>query len=307
MSNVIEMPVFLLKTDKGTQRRQINLEVVTQYAEQMAEGAKFDPIDAVYDGKDYIVWNGFHRVNAYKKANIKMVRVSVTDGDAAEAIHLSLGANKDSLQRTQAEKNACARVMITDPRYEAWTDEQRANHIGVSRSTIARVKADIESGNNSGQGDSNVVSLTQNETSAVGNEEENVDSSDTNTDSTKPKYPTDKVGNKIPDHLIDVFARQSEIRACMNTLDEMRRNTEEKCEALDPLWFFLPLNPLQTQTANTKRIYRFSLPYCVCPMHGAARLEDARDCKLCKGAGWITEDLYQAVPREFKEEGRGDG
>jgi len=176
------------------------------------------------------------------------------------------------------------------------TEEELARQIGCSRSTVTRSLRE------SGQETTDVASLTQQTTDEVQNEDEKQGSESENEGGENKEKPiglTDKVGKPVPSHLVDVFSRAGEIRIHMNHLDEMRRKAEEKC-GTDPLWFFVRLNPLQKEIANVKRIYNFSLPFAVCPMHGNERLEDAKDCRTCRGAGWLTEPLYAAVPSEFK-------
>jgi hypothetical protein len=302
-SNVVQMPLRLLKTGMGTQQRQLNLDTVNEYAELMKEGRKFKPLEAVRAGNAIILWHGFHRYHAAKQAGLDMHAVAVREGTADDAIFLSLGANKDNgLQRTAQEINGCIRTMLTDQRYADLTHDDIAEHIGCSRKRVGKIQKAIDD-EKSRQSESDNVTPSQNETSQGDNSKNTSRDGDSGKKKPDPKeqFPTDKVGKRIPNHLIDIFSRRHEITTYMNEIDAIRRNVEQNCEAADPLWFYMRRNPLQTEVGNLKRIFKYSLPYAVCPMHGNERPEDAKDCKCCKGAGWITEELYRTVPAELKK------
>jgi hypothetical protein len=48
--------IELIKIDGKTQHRELDTNVVDQYAEAMDEGAIFPPIELVHDGKDFYMW-----------------------------------------------------------------------------------------------------------------------------------------------------------------------------------------------------------------------------------------------------------
>lgn len=48
---------------------------------------------------------------------------------------------------------------------------------------------------------------------------------------------------------------------------------------------------------------KFAVPFADCP-YGPGCTKDT--CKACRGSGWITEPVYQALPQEMKHDaGRG--
>lgn len=62
-SSTIRVAGTLLRRDGGTQpRAAINLDVACEYGDAMKSGAKFPPVVAFYDGTDYWLADGFHRV-----------------------------------------------------------------------------------------------------------------------------------------------------------------------------------------------------------------------------------------------------
>ena len=58
-----------IRLDGGTQpRAKIDQAVCDEYAERMKAGEKFPPIDVFFDGEDYWLADGFHRISAYVMA-----------------------------------------------------------------------------------------------------------------------------------------------------------------------------------------------------------------------------------------------
>ena len=60
MNQSIELQLNQIRTDGGTQpRAQLNYNTVTEYAESIEDGATFPPVEVMYDGSDYWLWDGF--------------------------------------------------------------------------------------------------------------------------------------------------------------------------------------------------------------------------------------------------------
>ena len=72
--------------DSGIQsREQLNTDTINEYAEQMTEGVKFPPLTVFYDGQNYWLADGFHRISAYIVAGFKNVEVEIKEGDKRDA------------------------------------------------------------------------------------------------------------------------------------------------------------------------------------------------------------------------------
>ena len=59
-------------------------EQVAVYAARMRHRAKIDPVIVCYDGKDYILKNGFHRVEAARRLGRKTILAEIIPGTRAE-------------------------------------------------------------------------------------------------------------------------------------------------------------------------------------------------------------------------------
>jgi N6-adenosine-specific RNA methylase IME4 len=128
-----------IRRDGGTQPREsLDAFVVQDYADALERGDTFPPVQVVYDGTDYWLYDGFHRVHAYEKAGRDSIPSDVTQGTQKDAQWLSLAANKDhGLRRTRADKRRAVVKAL-----EGWGKSKSfaeiGRHIGVADTTVSR-------------------------------------------------------------------------------------------------------------------------------------------------------------------------
>jgi hypothetical protein len=100
------IPLDSIRLDGGTQpRAKLYQERVDEYAEFLATGITFPPVEACYDGQSYWLWDGFHRVQACRVAGLEDIDVNVTPGTQADA-HAGPGAWEDNPLLTEASSPA---------------------------------------------------------------------------------------------------------------------------------------------------------------------------------------------------------
>jgi hypothetical protein len=133
------LPIESLRKDGGTQpRASIDIEVAYQYGDEMALGAKFPPVVAFYDGSDYWLADGFHRVEGADSAGIDKIECDVRQGTCEDAQWYSFGVNKaHGLRRTNEDKQRAVKAALKHPRGASLTDEVIAVHVGVDAKTVA--------------------------------------------------------------------------------------------------------------------------------------------------------------------------
>ena len=80
----MKLSLSKIKRDQSLQPREaMDPSAVGDYAEAMKAGSIFPPIIAFYDGTDYWLADGFHRVNAAMEAGIKSFDADVRMGRAS--------------------------------------------------------------------------------------------------------------------------------------------------------------------------------------------------------------------------------
>lgn len=137
------LDIAVIRTDGGTQPRAgIDQDVVREYAEDMARGAEFPPVQVVHDGRDYWLWDGFHRLHARQQAGQRTTPALVRQGTRREAVLLSVGANAThGFRRTADDKRRAVDTLLHDQEWSQWSDREIARRAAVDGKTVAARRA----------------------------------------------------------------------------------------------------------------------------------------------------------------------
>lgn len=136
---------MLIRLDGGTQPRAgIDQAMVDDYANDMANGSVFPPIELVYDGKDYWLWDGFHRFHAYRRDGDRAIPANVRQGTRRDAVLLSVGANAThGLRRTNADKRRSVLALLEDEEWRQWSDREIARRCAVGNKMVSDMRQEI--------------------------------------------------------------------------------------------------------------------------------------------------------------------
>lgn len=145
------MQLELIRTDGGTQPRETyHYGCVDTYAEDMEAGAIFPPVIVFYDGTDYWLADGFHRVLASKKIGRSEIEADVRQGTLQDAQWYSYGVNRDhGLQRKNEDKRRAVEAALRHPYHAGLSDQQIADHCGVSRVYVNQISNSLVNVNKS--------------------------------------------------------------------------------------------------------------------------------------------------------------
>ncbi|MCC6586238.1 MAG: ParB N-terminal domain-containing protein [Bryobacterales bacterium] len=139
----MKLPIDSLRTDGGTQPRAfISFATVDAYQDEMEAGAKFPPINVYFDGENYWLADGFHRVRAAQQAGRDVIDATIHQGTRDDAQWHSFAANKaHGLQRTPDDKKRAVEGALRHQKAEAMSDHQIAKHVGCSRQWVSEVRS----------------------------------------------------------------------------------------------------------------------------------------------------------------------
>lgn len=122
-------------------RQQINQEVVDEYAEAMRQGSMFPPVIVFYDGSNYWLADGFHRVRARKANGDLEILAERKSGSRRDAILYAAGANSThGLRRTNADKRRVVERLLQDPEWCHMSDNAIAHQCGVSQPFVGKLR-----------------------------------------------------------------------------------------------------------------------------------------------------------------------
>lgn len=142
----MKLSVAKIREDGGTQARaELELDAVQSYAEAMRRGDEFPPVVVFYDGKEYWLADGFHRVAAAVDASILELEADVRLGTRRDAVLFSVGANAvHGVRRTYADKRRAVSLLLADAEWSLWSERSIAKACRVSHTFVAKVKAGTE-------------------------------------------------------------------------------------------------------------------------------------------------------------------
>ena len=119
--------------------REVDMVTVAEYSEAMRNGGKFPPVKGVYDDCDWILYSGFHRIEAAKRIGLGEIEADVTTGVWLDAEKLACAENAEhGKPRSNLEKrDAVNRVLKLEP---DWSDRQIAKWCKVDHKTVGRMR-----------------------------------------------------------------------------------------------------------------------------------------------------------------------
>lgn len=141
-----EIAISRINRDGGTQSRcELNMFHVADLTEAYRKGEDLPAIRLFWDGKEYFLADGFHRVAAAIDAGLLVISCKVENGTHREAVLASLGANaKHGLKRSVADKRNAVTIMFADEEWRTWSNIRIAEVVGVSDTYVGTIRKELE-------------------------------------------------------------------------------------------------------------------------------------------------------------------
>ena len=130
---------------EGTQVRVALSEIVIrEYADALARGDEFPPIEVYYDETVHWLADGFHRLQAAKLAGRDSIAATIHPGGQREALLHALSANDThGYRRTDADRRHAVELMLADPEWQAWSNREIARQCRVSEFLVRTVRQEL--------------------------------------------------------------------------------------------------------------------------------------------------------------------
>jgi hypothetical protein len=146
-----------IRMDGGTQpRSELLIPVMEDYAELMRGGTQFTAIKVFFDGKDYWLADGFHRIGAALRARPNdPIEADVIQGTLSDAQWYSFSANKaHGLPRTPEDRVRAIKAALMHPAGRSKSNREIADHVGCHFETVAKYRNELETKATIGKTDS---------------------------------------------------------------------------------------------------------------------------------------------------------
>lgn len=143
--DTMKWPIARIRRDGGTQSRSaVPAEYTDRYAEDMARGDIFPPVDVFHDGENYWLANGFIRVSAAEKLKLTEIEIKVHQGTVRDAQLFSFQANHDhGCRRTDEDTDRAILAMLSDPEWSKWSNREIAKRCRTHENAVRRLKAKV--------------------------------------------------------------------------------------------------------------------------------------------------------------------
>lgn len=141
--------VSLIRTDGGTQARAgLDETTVTEYLDAMRDGAEFPPVVLFYDGTDYWLGDGFHRVEARRRLKDEgqtgIIAVDLRQGTRRDAVLFAAQANAShGLRRSADDKRRAVMCLLNDEEWGKWSDREIARRCHVSPTLVGKLRGEV--------------------------------------------------------------------------------------------------------------------------------------------------------------------
>ena len=301
-------------------RAGLNEATVADYAEALADGAKFPPVVVFHDGSRYVAADGFHRIHAASRTGATQIECDIRKGGKAEALKFALGCNAHhGLRRTNADKRHAVAMAVKE--FPKLSDRALAEMCLVGHPLVAEVRA--STGISSSCPPPPRVGLDGRErhlppppmqrrasTDAQGaphpacghllpRAEKEARGDARPTLPPPPSQVLDGTGWPIPTQLIPLWQRTDEVQEMLTTLSRVKGALRAAQENKDMLFAEVNFSSALSQLDQAWYDIKTAKPFAVCPTC-QGQLPD--QCTLCKGRGFISEHRWNTcVTREDKE------
>lgn len=141
-----DISILEIRTDGGTQpRSQLNWLVIDEYSDAMKDGVQFPAVTVFYDGSDYWLADGFHRVNAAQQAGLDTINADIRQGTRRDAILYSVGANAGhGLRRTNEDKRRAVLALLNDDEWRQWSDREISRRCNVHHQMVGILRSSLD-------------------------------------------------------------------------------------------------------------------------------------------------------------------
>ena len=135
-----------IRRDGGTQPRAgLDEAHVQDLIAALAAGDELPPVDVVFDGTAYWLYDGFHRVEAHGRSGKYLIAAIIHQGTQHDAQWQSYAANsKHGLKRTNDDKRRQVIAALRHPNGASMSNREIARHVGVDESTVRDYRAKME-------------------------------------------------------------------------------------------------------------------------------------------------------------------
>jgi hypothetical protein len=122
----------------------MNPETIEDYADDMRRGDKFPPLTVFYDGKTYLLADGFHRYRAALAIKSKTISCDVRRGSKRDALLFSVSSNAaHGRRRSKADRRMAVTKLLEDKEWGKWSDREISRRCHVGHPFVGQLRNEL--------------------------------------------------------------------------------------------------------------------------------------------------------------------
>jgi hypothetical protein len=272
-------------------RASIDMGAVEEYSDAMKAGEEFPDITVYYDGTDYWLADGFHRVHAARHAGLNTINAMVHEGVARDALRWALSANaRHGLKRTISDKLRCMELAFRDKEWQVYPSSELAKlcklpvtFVIMHRDAIVAKAAGMP------------VRLNKPKKPKKKKEEEVEQDIETEAEpevepeaeATEERQPVilDEQNKQIPPELFPVFDCRSKYKVVAATLDSAIANIKLLADGPSGHYLAMHMQSIIAAIKNAKMNMLHTAPYAVVRREAGS-----------PHPNWVSSDAWKALP-----------
>jgi hypothetical protein len=139
-----KLEISKIRLDGGTQpRAALNVETIGEYSERMKGGDPFPPVDVFFDGTNYWLADGFHRIGAARRLGVAEIEANLYQGSLEDAKWHSYSVNTThGMHRTKDDKERAVHATLQHPNAANLSNVEIAKHCGVSEGMVRKYRSE---------------------------------------------------------------------------------------------------------------------------------------------------------------------
>jgi hypothetical protein len=279
------LPISLVELSGGTQQRPLDQSTVDRYVELMRDGLDFPPVEIIFDGKHYWLWDGFHRYRAHQILERKEIRVNIENGSRRDAVWYSLGANAThGLPRPYGSLKSIVMTVLNDDKWRKKSDIDIARHVHCTRQYVYDLRT-LES----------VKCLQPEPESAIPHYEIGGVSAfvpEPEPKESKSVEMKDCEGQVIPPKIRENWLSRAVIQSNITTLDQLKNSIKHSIQEGQLTYCLMNQTAFEADIQSVRNRLVGSMPYAVCCYCGGD------GCIPCHNFGFLNEPSWKAAPKK---------
>ena len=287
-----------IRIDGGTQSRaKINVEVVDEYAEIGVQ--KMPPVCVCFDGAHYWLTDGFHRWHAAKKNGDKTIQANIIHELIDDAIKHAAAANTiHGQRRTNADKRKAVHMLLSHPKWSKMSDRAIAEHCVVGHPLVAEIRAQLEE-----LPVEKLVSAPETPKSApkrIGKDGKSRVAPKSKIPDTAPQKPKDGRGQPVSlREVVIALKAVPEFEQVIRDAQALKRGIKAVAQLEGGAELAGGIEK-EITVAIDNLIARLKgcVPFTTCPYMPNC---ETKTCKTCRGTKWITEQVWERLPKEIRK------